>query len=703
MISQQDGFDLHLGRRFPDMGKYVFPATVLLLSLLIIYGNSFHGTWLLDDYPNIVDNANVHPKDLTWSELATSFYGMDADRKIVQRPIAYLTLALNHFAGGQNTFGYHLFNVTVHGLASFFLFCLIYTTLRLPRLKSIHGSHAYAAALLSTFFWSTHPIQVTAVTYIVQRMASLTGLFYILAMLTWAWARTRKSRKKSICLFAFCGLCFTGALGCKENAILLPFSLLLYDLLLIRGVDRKALGQSLMILAVPILVAGLYCFWRTSPSMLTSGYSLRPFTLCQRLMTEPRVLLFYLRQILYPTSGCLTLLHDVTVSTGMLAPWTTLPSMATVLAAAVVPVFFVRKYPLSAFSLLFFFLNHSVEGSVLPLEIAFEHRNYIPTFFLFVPVCLAILHILDRFAYHRAIQGLAAICVATTLAAWGHTTYLRNDLFRSEITFWQDNVNKSPNLHRPRHDLGRALIAAGHMQEGTAHLQLAATSRAAARINQKYITHYNLGLVHMEQGAYDLAMEQFRKTQTLLPGFPQASNMIATVCLYQGRLAEALKYAGHALKNNPVSPDFQYTFMRILLRMGRVEKAMALARKSLAENNSDPRFLFLMGSACRIKGLFKSASVYLSEAAEHQPQNSAIHLALIELFAATGDQGRLTDQIEAFTARFGNQALPALLHTFNTRYNPLGPAAVEAIVRAFQAYHANLSQKYESFRMKRPL
>lgn len=696
MISQRDGFDLHLRQRFPDMEKYFFAAAVLLLSLLVIYGNSFHGTWLLDDYPNIVDNANVHPRSLAWSELHPSLFGIDQDLNKIQRPLSYLTLALNHYAGNDNPFGYHIFNFAVHGLASFFLFCLIFTTLQLPRLKTTHGNRAYPIALLSAFFWATHPIQVTAVTYIVQRMASLTGLFYILTLLAWATARTRTSPKKSIFPFILCGLFFLCALSCKENAILIPFSLLLYDLLLIQGIKRSALGRSLMILAVPILMAVLYSLWQADLSILTSGYSQRPFTLFQRLMTEPRVLLFYLRQIVYPTSSCFTLLHDVTVTTGLAAPWTTLPSIATVFAMAIIPLFFAGRYPLAAFSLLFFLLNHSLEGSILPLEIAFEHRNYIPTFFLFVPVALLILRVLDRFAYHRTIQGMAAVCVAVTLAAWGHTTYLRNDLFRSEIAFWQDNVKKSPNLHRPRHDLGRALLAAGYMDDGIIQLQQALGARAAARADQKYITHYNLGLVHMEQGAYDRAIEQFLKTQALLPGFPRASNMIATACLYQGRLAEALRYARHALKNDPASPDFQYTLVRILLRTGHVEKAMDLSKKALAANNDDPRFLFLMGTACRIKGLSNSAFFYLNRAYERQPNNSAIHLALIELFASNGDVGRLKKQIEAFTARFGCEKPTELIETFRTRHNFLGPIAMETIFRAFQAYHSDLAREYKA-------
>ena len=117
------------------------------------------------------------------------------------RPLSYLTFALNYHIGGGNVFGFHVVNFAIHYLASIFLFLIIYNTLRLPLLNDRYEKNAYAIALLSVFFWATHPIQVTAVTLIVQRMASMAGMFYIMGMYFYLKGRTTSSTKKRIGLF----------------------------------------------------------------------------------------------------------------------------------------------------------------------------------------------------------------------------------------------------------------------------------------------------------------------------------------------------------------------------------------------------------------------------------------------------------------------------------------------------------------------
>src|SRR3989337_823692 len=130
MISKSNGFDLNLKWSFPDGRKYAFAFIALLFCLLIIYGNSFNGAWVFDDEPGIVLNKHGH----------------------------------------LNVFGYHAVNLIILYFSGIFLFLFIYRTLKLPRLKSDYGSSSYAIALLAAFFWAVNPVQVTAVTYIVQRM-----------------------------------------------------------------------------------------------------------------------------------------------------------------------------------------------------------------------------------------------------------------------------------------------------------------------------------------------------------------------------------------------------------------------------------------------------------------------------------------------------------------------------------------------------
>ena len=107
-------------------------------------------------------------------------YGIDHDR--ILRPLSYLSFALNYKLGGMDVFGFHVVNFIIHYFSAVFLFLFIYNTLKLPRLKDQYENIAYPVALLATFFWALNPVWVTSVTYIVQRMASMAGLFYIMSM-----------------------------------------------------------------------------------------------------------------------------------------------------------------------------------------------------------------------------------------------------------------------------------------------------------------------------------------------------------------------------------------------------------------------------------------------------------------------------------------------------------------------------------------
>ena len=120
-------------------------------------------------------------------------------------------------------------------------------------------------------------------------------------------------------------------------------------------------------------------------------------------MTEPRVLCIYLSQLFYPVPTRLSIEHDIIYSTSLIRPWTTLPAILGVFFLIGLAGRQMRRRPMLSFAILFFFLNHAVESSVLPLELIFEHRNYLPSMFLFVPVAIGLQRVLD---FYRAKQSV---------------------------------------------------------------------------------------------------------------------------------------------------------------------------------------------------------------------------------------------------------------------------------------------------------
>ena len=168
-------------------GRYIFLLVVLVL---IVYGNTFNASWHLDDRTNIVDNKNVHvtssvPGGLVpehvrpFTDPANAPSGLSG----LYRPVAMLTFAFNWFLGGADVFGYHLVNIGLHCTSAILLFFTCLHLLSSPNLHDRYRENEFFIAFLATALWSLHPIQTQAVTYIVQRMAILAALFYLSGIL----------------------------------------------------------------------------------------------------------------------------------------------------------------------------------------------------------------------------------------------------------------------------------------------------------------------------------------------------------------------------------------------------------------------------------------------------------------------------------------------------------------------------------------
>ncbi|HOF74688.1 MAG TPA: hypothetical protein PK750_11785, partial [Syntrophales bacterium] len=445
-------------------GGIAFAVVSLLAVLLIIYGNSFFGEWHFDDYHNIVDNRNVHLQTLSWDDIHRSFYGtaVEPRGRHLTRPLSYLSFGLNYFLGGTDVFGYHVVNFFIHFGSAVFLFLFVFRTLKLPLLHGRYGDRAYDISLLAAFLWAINPLQVNAVTIIVQRMAAMAGLGYVMALYFFVRARTAETGSARWGLACCCAASSFLAFGSKENAAMLPVAILLYDIVLIQGATRECLLRVAKFSWIPLaLTASLAVLFSDFLSGVFQAYEVRPFTLVERLLTEPRVLLFYFTLLLYPIPSRLTLLHDIEISRSLIDPWTTLATILGIILILGFAVAKARRFPLLSFAILFFFMNHLIEGTVIPLELIYEHRNYIPSMFFFVPIAVVMVRTLDYFSYRRGIQYFMAGGFALLLAFQGHTTFERNDIVRSDLHLWLDNVQKAPNLSRPRINLARHYYEAG--------------------------------------------------------------------------------------------------------------------------------------------------------------------------------------------------------------------------------------------------
>jgi tetratricopeptide (TPR) repeat protein len=643
MIMIRDDFDLNVRFwHFADGKKYAFTFIALFLLLLIIYANSFHCGWHFDDSQNIVDNVSIHLKKLSWQNIGKI---LCAGEKL-PRPFSYLSFALNYYFGGLDVFGYHLVNLAVHYISAVFLFLFIYNTLKLPILRKPYGKYAYSVALMSTFLWAVNPVQVLAVSYIVQRMASMAGMFYIMSMYFYLKGRTSDSLKGGMFFFILCCVSAALAFGTKENAAMLPVVLFLFDLFLIQGVSREAIKKNAKVVIIPFLILlGLGVFY-TDFSSLLDGYDNRPFTLVERLLTEPRVILLYISLLLYPVDYRLMLIHDIQISHTLFTPWATLPAILLILLIAGYALYICRRRPLISFGIFFFFLNHLIEGSVIPLELIYEHRNYIPSMLFFVPVAVLTLNLFDYLSYRKSVQLAVAFGITFLFVVQGHGVYLRNETLRSDFTLWSDNVNKAPNLSRAHVNLGKAYIVRGFRSEAFQELNKALKLNKHSNLSNAAISEHNLGQFYLAEGKDALALASYRKSLAICPEFAAPMFGIARIELKKGNAKTAYTFIIRALRSNPAIAELHEFSGLILLKLGRFEESLAESQKTLELNPEKTIPLIIMAEAFRKKGENSRAIQYWKKFMAKSPQNITAHLALIDLYSLSGENSLLTETVD---------------------------------------------------------
>lgn len=585
------------------MKRHLFTFILLFIILLLSYSNSFNCSWHFDDYINIIENPNIQIKQFTADNVEKIFLSIMGTGKI-SRPVSYLSFAFNYYFDGLNVFGYHLVNFLIHYLSSVFVFLLIFNTLKLPLLKERYEKDSYSIALLSTILWAVNPVQVTAVTYIVQRMASMAGLFFIMSMYFYLKFRTSPTPLLKYVHIFLCLVSAVLSIGSKENAAMLPACIYLYDLFLIQGLTTENIKKNIKIAIIPILILFTVVMIYFDFSYVIGGYEIRPFTMQERLLTQPRVILFYISLLFYPLTSRLTLIHDIEISKSLIEPWTTLASIIAILIMVSVSLIKARKWPLLSYCVLFFFLNHLIEGSFLSLELVFEHRNYIPSMLLFVPLSVGLVKALEYFSNRKIILYTLAMSIILVIIVLSVTVHIQNNIMRDEISLWSDNIKKSPRLHHPHQCLAVALLISGRLPEAFEQLNKALDSYESGNINKKCVTYGALGEYYFIIGDDDNALKYFNKSVVDYPvNVRQALSFdrMANILMRRDKLDEAEKMAQQAIALKPHEAGFYQTYSAVLNKKNQPDDAIKQAQIAL---NLDPEshwpYLFL-AEAYRIK------------------------------------------------------------------------------------------------------
>ena len=438
----------------------------LLLVALGLTASAYYpgltGGFVFDDFPNILNNAQLHIHTLTLRSLWSASFSSQAG--ILRRPISMLTFALNYYFFGIKPFSFKLVNLIIHlanGVGLFILGSQLLNIYRHIHRPTLSRHQVYWVALAASTAWLLHPLNFTGVMYVVQRMTSLSTLFTIAGLCFYLWGRWRLwNRRKGfgLMLTGIAGFGFLSLLS-KESGALLPLYMFVIEATFFRFrtqdgvIDRKVQWFFFLFLVVPAIGGLIWIAF--DPATFFGGYAFRNFTPVQRLLTEARVIAFYLRLIFVPSLNQLGLYHDdIAISHGLLQPPTTLASIVLILALFGTAAIMRRRAPLVSLGILWFFTGQILESTILPLEIAFEHRNYLADFGILLPLCYALLDT------SHAVGTLAArrTALVVFIAMLSIVTYMRSENWSSSFEEAVTEARFHPDSPQAQYDAGRIFV-----------------------------------------------------------------------------------------------------------------------------------------------------------------------------------------------------------------------------------------------------
>jgi tetratricopeptide (TPR) repeat protein len=636
-------------KNLTDCRKITFVVFSLSVLVFAVYSNTFDAAWQFDDFPNIVDRKAIHLSELSWPKIKAALVD---DRGVPQRPVSCFSLAMNYYFDKEEVGGYHVVNIFIHLLTSVFLFLFIYEALGRPVFKSRWMPYRYPLAFLATLLWSLNPIQTQAVTYIVQRMTSLAGMFTIISLYLYLKARTSPGPRRRVFFYLLCGLSALLAMGSKENAFMIPVSIYAVELILLRDPSHpgasKRFQTATIAPAIGLAICFVLAFLLVGNQSLLAGYERRTFTWTERLLTQPRVLLFYLSLIYYPAPTRLSIDHDFFLSSSLIHPPSTLPSIVLIAGLVASAVYFSKALPFVSFSILFFFLNHLIEASFLPLEIIFEHRNYVPSMFLFVPVSMLICYGIYEAPLKPWTKKAIVLFVLFFLIAFGHGTFVRNMIWKTEESLWMNAAEIAPALWRPWHNLGKYYAVNQSHELALSHYVKALSKNIHPNENDKKMTHYNMGHLYQSLGDKEKAFFHYLQAEKIDPRFAPACNNRAVLLAEKGQRQEAIRELRQCIEHMPDLAAAHINLGKILLEEKRLDEAIPSLEKSLQLEPTNAMAWNELGSAYRQKGLLGKAYTAYQKAMRYQPKDLSPLLYLAELYAFRG----MDDHKDKAMARF---------------------------------------------------
>jgi tetratricopeptide (TPR) repeat protein len=585
--------------------KYIWVHLLIIaVAGFMIYSNIIKSEFHFDDLTSII----IQPKITTFKTFSNFNYWIT----FYNRPVSDLTFAVNYHFGQFNVIGYHLVNILLHILNTWLVYLLILKLLSFRKfIDERITNNKYLVALFVALLFLVHPIQTQAVSYVVQRMTSLSALFYLTAVYLYILGRlefVEKQRKFRSLILLFLA-CFSGLLGVlsKQDAISFPAAFILVELFFIRNKSGKPCRKYLITIFSILCLLVLAIFISGHLPTETDAISRKDY-----LLTQFRVIVKYIQLVFLPLSQNVD--YDFKISSAF---WNipVLGSLLLILALIALSVVLYRNKRLVSFGILWFLLTMSVSSSIIPIrDVIFEHRIYLSL----MGFSITVVYILVFFLAEKR-RKLLLILLTLIILVYAGATYKRNYIWKSEYALWKDVVTKSPGKARPWCNLGYVVLNMDSLDQAKRYFE------KSLQIDPHYpLALNNLGHTLERKGDFQMALKYFLQAIEHAPNYTNALNNTGCTLIDLDRAMEAIYYFNRAIASNPSYERSYYNMSLAYIDLGDINKAVDYLLDYLKLKPYDIEALNNLGKCYFDRGDYVDALPVYQKALKRTPNDFVI-------------------------------------------------------------------------------
>ena len=557
---------------YPTSVNAAIACLILIVLVVSTYWDSQGNSFQFDDEDNITQHGAVQMNEFSFAHI----YRAAENGHLSTRPIPNMSFAIDWWRGAGNPRAFIQTNIVIHTLATLSCMWLIYLVITYSNRFS--RKQCILIAFCAAAFWAIHPIQSQAVTYVVQRMASFSALFVVLALATYIKGRNSSSTRKRIFWFIGSGSAFLLAIGSKENAwIFLPLVVLTeYAILRSEPFLKKPQADktALLILATAVTLIALDLLSGSGPisDFIEPGYATRDFSLTERLLTQPRIIAFHFSQIFWPLPSRFSIEHEFVLSTSLTVPLFTLFALSAVFIWIAIGVKLItsehtRSY---GFWVLWVPFCLSIESSLIPLELVFEHRMYLPSIGI---TALLIMGAADILGSRPALKVFAYPLITAIIIAIAASTVIRLKDWKTQLTLYESAIAHAPNSSRVW-----ANLAMYRFREGLIPQAQSAFRKALAidPNNAGALENYGVMMLDLQQleAANNLFLSAYHQYQKKNQNKPASLlNHMGELSLRNGNPQQALMLFTRAIRAETWNSIFHWNIALTYERLGLCTEA----------------------------------------------------------------------------------------------------------------------------------